>query len=729
MSHHHCLCESSKILGSLGNPSLTSNIYKDECVYCFETTFDAHGLNVCLLCFEGFCNDHKQLHLDKLGHPLALNIVKERTESKEHKNITEIKVSEGNEEQNEKLVCATINCLLCNLPVEEDEKATTLKNQILQTNSARRKQQVAASSWSDQPLTACPHLFNLLAKREGGSPRESINQQCFSCELDGNLWLCLECGNVACGRAQWDGTGGRGHAKQHFEAASHPLATKLGTIVYDPTQTNKANQFQGDIYCYHCDEMLALTGDPAPLVQRLISLGLSDLSTKYEMSISELTVEQNQNFEFSMRDASGQVYETAAGPHCLPIKNLGNSCYMSSIIQACLSLSDFKHRYTTEHFKHCPRDAPLCVDCQMAKVVEEYEHPVSTHLPIAPWMLKVVLAAGNTQFSSSQQQDATEFFEHLVNVLERNSTGAELSPLFNLQTRQLLECTKCSIQKYGQYENTLTTCVNLVAAMNAVPLDGIERGVIDGKPVAFIHSTDCLENTFGPEEIDFTCEGCTERMKKSSIISPSGLPPYLVIQLGRFAMSNDGKVVKMDDLGISGLGTIDLASFVRDSSTAVSSTDDDNIQALQGMGFGACQSQVAASLFKSPEQAMDWLLGTGASEEDIQTLLATGFTVEKAGQALKASSGSLEEALNMLCQGGSTTQSQGVSKSISTRYELQAFVSHKGPSVHCGHYVAYVNSATDSWVLCNDDKLGKLGDPQEALQAASMSYLLFYKQV
>lgn len=53
---------------------------------------------------------------------------------------------------------------------------------------------------------------------------------CASCELTSNLWLCLTCGALGCGRAQFGGIGGNGHALAHFNTTQHPVCVKLGTI-------------------------------------------------------------------------------------------------------------------------------------------------------------------------------------------------------------------------------------------------------------------------------------------------------------------------------------------------------------------------------------------------------------------------------------------------------------------------------------------------------------------
>ena len=53
---------------------------------------------------------------------------------------------------------------------------------------------------------------------------------CQKCDLKENLWLCLTCGSLGCGRQQYAGLGGNGHGLQHYEETKHPVSVKLGTI-------------------------------------------------------------------------------------------------------------------------------------------------------------------------------------------------------------------------------------------------------------------------------------------------------------------------------------------------------------------------------------------------------------------------------------------------------------------------------------------------------------------
>ena len=54
---------------------------------------------------------------------------------------------------------------------------------------------------------------------------------------------------------------------------------------------------------------------------------------------------------------------------------------------------------------------------------------------------------------------------------------------------------------------------------------------------------------------------------------------------------------------------------------------------------------------------------------------------------------------------GPTAKPAG-SSSLPAKYILKAFISHKGPSVHSGHYVAHIRIG-DAWILFNDEKVVK----------------------
>ena len=78
------------------------------------------------------------------------------------------------------------------------------------------------------------------------------------------------------------------------------------------------------------------------------------------------------------------------------------------------------------------------------------------------------------------------------------------------------------------------------------------------------------------------------------------------------------------------------------------------------------------------------------------------------------------------------------SSTLPANYRLKAFISHKGPSVHSGHYVATIRQPQaglgpkteneDEWILFNDEKVVRApsGGGEDM---RSLAYLYVYERV
>lgn len=86
---------------------------------------------------------------------------------------------------------------------------------------------------------------------------------------------------------------------------------------------------------------------------------------------------------------------------------------------------------------------------------------------------------------------------------------------------------------------------------------------------------------------------------------------------------------------------------------------------------------------------------------------------------------------------------QGI-KDVPIKYRLKAFISHKGPSVHSGHYVAHIrktglgtqgevggsgrNGGDGEWVLFNDEKVVR-ADEESVRELKKLAYLYVFERV
>lgn len=132
---------------------------------------------------------------------------------------------------------------------------------------------------------------------------------CASCHLTANLWLCLTCGNLGCGRQQFGGVEGNSHGLTHFEATQHPVSVKLGTITPEGDAGTKPVLYYqpgrllisplpplplADVYCYACDDAKQ---DPE-VAAHLAEFGIHIRSLrKTEKSMTELV----RSFQFVYR--------------------------------------------------------------------------------------------------------------------------------------------------------------------------------------------------------------------------------------------------------------------------------------------------------------------------------------------------------------------------------------------------------------------------------------------
>jgi ubiquitin carboxyl-terminal hydrolase 5/13 len=346
---------------------------------------------------------------------------------------------------------------------------------------------------------------------------------CANCDLKENLWLCLQCGNLGCGRAQFGGVGGNSHGLAHFEATQHPVAVKLGSI------TPEGNC---DIYCYACNDEKSDPEIKAHLHHWGIDIAERE---KTEKSLTEMQIEQNLRWEFSMTSEDGKELKPLFGPGLTGLKNLGNSCYLASTLQCLFSLPSFKERYYEKVKSSLPEvlNPADDLETQLRKIADgllsgRYSKPDSdvvasehsTQLPhqkgLAPAMLKALIGKGHEEFSTMRQQDAFELLLHLFNHIERSRHPEGLEdPIldFKFVLEQRLQCLGCN--KVAYRTDTQDNISVAVPARRIKTPDVVMDGASEAeagkeKKDAFEPVTlkECLDIFTADELVQFTCKAC-----------------------------------------------------------------------------------------------------------------------------------------------------------------------------------------------------------------------------
>ncbi|KAL2015794.1 hypothetical protein VTK56DRAFT_4821 [Thermocarpiscus australiensis] len=768
----------------LSKPTHSDSVYREDCTQCFDSIDDPAGLDVCLKCFNGGCagdRNHARLHSFTRNHPLVLNV--RRTRKVIVRDEPPLKMSKlaiaAETEEDRYDTTLTVKCLECGIDdLDRTDPAIAASVEgIMKANTFSRKEEVKA--W-ELELTSCEHILTL----QQGPPRQIESQDlghCSKCDLKENLWLCLECGNLGCGRAQFGGVGGNSHALAHSKDSGHGVAVKLGSITPEGT---------ADVYCYSCDEERI----DEDLGTHLANWGIILAERqKTEKSLTEMQIEQNLRWEFSMTTEDGKELKPLFGPGLTGLKNLGNSCYLASILQCLYDIPSFQERYGSLEPLPDVLNPAQDLETQLRKIGDgllsgRYSKPdsdvtVSEHSPevphqkgLRPSMLKHLIGCGHAEFSTMRQQDAFELLQHLIKLITRSKHPAGLSdPTQDMRfvMEQRLQCLGCKKVRYSSNEQD---SIFIDVPLEKLPVE--EGQEPKYKPVAL---KQCLDNLTAPEVVELTCSSCGSKDGFSKRQLFKTFPNVLVINARKMAMVN-WVPIKVDVPVI-----VDDEPFAMDSYLSRGQQPDEealpeetapagNVPAfvpnaealamLEAMGFPRvrCEKALHATGNSDANAAMEWLFGhmddpdidtpvdlggaakaSSADPEKLAMLEAMGFGGPRAVKALKETDGNVERAIEWLFshpddqgaseedanagEGGSKGPVVAGSSELPANFQLQSIVCHKGTSIHTGHYVAFIRKKLGdevSWVLFNDEKVVRAGDVEEMKKTA---YVYFFKRV
>lgn len=832
-------------------------MHKEECTLCFDAAdvpFEPHhddlgaatGVDVCLSCFNGSCpRTHSRLHPTKTGHAVVARARRwprsptEQEKADATQLPSKLAIPASNEEDKYDW-SFTPACLICEKAFDLDgtllpEMADALTGVRLHYASARQNE---IQGWEEE-IVPCTHTNQLVqvppqqrhmmsavlpGQQEAEGAAASTEPSCSSCHLTSNLWLCLTCGNLGCGRAQFGGVEGHSHALSHFEATGHPCSVKQGTITPEG---------HGDVYCYACND----AREDKQLASHLQGLGLHvEGLTKTEKSMTELQIEQNFAFDFSMTGDDGKALEPVFGPDRTGLKNLGNSCYLNSVLQSLFSLPVFQQRYAPHvherHVRHCPQAPDQCIECQVGKVADgllsgRYSVPDDSPTPVVapgmdsnpeansdkrpsvrfqrglkPTILKSLVGAGNPEFSTMRQQDASEFLQYFLTILTREDKRLRSDPtaassslgsdqakdapnVLSFELEQRLQCLGCSGVKYSteRVEGGLTLPVPfrpIKSISTSSETEQEENKSVQYEPVSL---TECLELFTAPESVEgYSCPACRTKTTATKETKFKTFPRVLATTVARFALvgwvptkvhvpitvplGNDDPL-SLDSFLSTGLQKWEvlLPEDADDRPTEqqgaqIPAVDAAAMSQLTAMGFPevrATKALLATGNTGDAEAAMNWLFGhmddpniddpidpaqfattapnPSASHPDgggdTSMLEEMGFSRPQARKALRLNGNNPEMAVAWLFENpmdpgedqapvpvesesdpATTTamvqETRYDTSTVPATYRLRSFISHKGPSVHSGHYVAHVrqgNQQSDDWVLFNDEKV------------------------
>lgn len=781
-------------LDSIVIPTSSSRVFKDDCMFSFDTPADPNGLDICMTCHQAFVRgdlQYTQMHSEFYDHNVFLNYRKikkvQKDEEQPHKMIKlEIKELSDNDLFDNKYAIylqksdKTLDYPNTDLPI----KVTMAAEAIINATSSEKKEEIMA--W-EQEIKACLHS-------------KKIDQQCIpdlqlthcnSCELAENLWICLHCGNLGCGRSQFGGVPGNSHAMTHQkEHSDHAVAVKLGSLSTDIA----------DCYCYSCDDEVKVPN----LASLLKTFGI-DISNfvRTEKSLTELQIEQNIQWDFKMSGDGDEVSQPVFGAGLTGFKNLGNSCYLASALQLLFSIESFQNAYFNAN--GVPLDKILGnfksyedLETQMFKLGDgllsgRYSVPdestteaIKYQRGIKPSGFKTLIGEGHPEFSTMLQQDAFEFWTYLIDKLEKKKVYGQLekSPTDTLKfvIENKIKCETCNGVRI---KKELTDSVNVPIDVEILETDS------DGNEIYKQTTMDTSFNEwYGVEKFEYSCPKCGSNQPANKTQGFRTMPKHLVVNPQRIRLKNwiPTKVtapIKFEEF--LNLEVYKNVGILPDEEELPDDENDSNTEGGEGnfefdqeamnnlfeMGF--TENRAKHALYETgnngAENAMNWLFEhmddskidepfilpsttskkqISVDEEKLTSLMSMGFGDQVSTKSLILNNGNVEAAVEWLFNNPDDDgiidldfnndkmdintlieENEKLNNDKGAKYELLGVICHKGTSVHSGHYVAFIKKNIDGeskWVLFNDEKVALAVDGN-IKEIEQSGYMYLYQRI
>ena len=269
---------------------------------------------------------------------------------------------------------------------------------------------------------------------------------------------------------------------------------------------------------------------------------------------------------------------------------LGNSCYMNSILQCILHIKPITQYFLKgEYVKEINKSNPLGSGGRLATAYASFLADVysSEYSILAPRLLKQTLSCFAPQFNNNYQHDSQEFCQYLMDGLHEDLNRVRTKPYVEEMEALGVKDSKAAMESWkkhllrhdsifvdylqGMHRSHLTCPRCGRESIKFDVFSSISLPLVPAKERSFIPLKDCLDQFAAGEQLDehnaWYCSACKRHVCALKLITLWNTPDVLIIHLKRFTFEKcpiDGRILrrKIEDKVSFPIDRLDLSSYV-----------------------------------------------------------------------------------------------------------------------------------------------------------------------
>lgn len=319
----------------------------------------------------------------------------------------------------------------------------------------------------------------------------------------------------------------------------------------------------------------------------------SPVTLKYTMESQRAPVEVMK--PYNNIHGSGFVRENLRGippaPGTVGLHNLGNSCYMNSILQCINHIKPItQHFRTGDYIKEVNKNNPLGSGGRVARAYASFLNDIwaGEYSCMAPRILKQTVSLFAPQFSGNHQHDSHEFCQYFMDGLHEDLNRVKSKPYVEHMEALGMEDGKAAMESWrkhllrhdsifvdhtqGMHRSHLTCPSCGKESIKFDVYSSISLPLVPAKGRNSILLKDCLDQFAAGEQLDehnaWYCSTCKKHVCALKLITLWNTPDILILHLKRFTFEKcptvDGRLLrkKIEEKVDFPIDRLDLSPYI-----------------------------------------------------------------------------------------------------------------------------------------------------------------------